>query len=229
MSPPDREVPCQAPRRSFPGCAATRRSRAAGGRARRSRCPHTVVDEHPAGALQGVRPGLVERLAGADVPVDLASSRAAERHRRSSSAPSQARRRRPRPRRCAPRGCARSSSAQHPPGVGGVGRLAEDLAVDLDGGVGADRRRRRARRRHGRRLVAASRTDQRLDLPRPAAASRRRRGPRRELRSRATPAGRGAGATPRRARDGRPADDRPGERRHVHGARNDGAPIATRW
>ena len=36
------------------------------------------------------------------------------------------------------------SEREHPPGVVVVGRLAEDLAVDIDGGVGGDHDRRPA-------------------------------------------------------------------------------------
>ena len=125
-----------------------------------------ALDEHPAGALHGVGAGLVERLAGVDVPADRRRRRSGSSSRTWWPRRTPHDRRGARRRRCAPGGCGRDSSRSIRCGVGGVGGLAEDPTVEIDGGVGGDHQhvvgdvdRRRAfstasRRTYGARLLA---------------------------------------------------------------------------
>ena len=102
-----------------------------------------ALHERRGAALDRVRAGLVERLAGGDVAVDLVAARARERSPPTS---------RSRPRCCSSQHSATAVSTwcvrpdeqrQHADGVGGVLRLAEDHVVQHDLGVRAEHRARR--------------------------------------------------------------------------------------
>ena len=145
--------------------------------------PTTASTKSAADALHAIGAGLVERLAGGDVPLDLGVGHRHERHVARRRAVSGATRpRRPTP-RCGPGASVRRAAAASAPRPLRR-RLADDLAVDLDRGVapatttvpGAT-----GRGRHAPCPPRAARPSP-TATPRPAGSRRRRVGARRRPR-----------------------------------------------